>query len=346
MSGRVHTFDSLPEMKSGSAPAAARAGEPARERPLIGLIRNTRSHLEGGPLPVEGLGADVISQVPDRRELLHGVLQSFADRHVDAIAISGGDGTVRDVLTSGMAVFGHDWPPIILLPYGKTNALACDLGLARNWALPDAIRALQGGKTSQRKPLVVADAQNAAARVVGFVIGAGVFTNMIELGQRVHGMGAFNAFAVGMTTVWSALQIVFGRAENRWRQPVGMRIVVEDGQPLPHREEDKNDGDTATRFLMFASSLKHLPSGIAPFDHVSGPIGLAAIDRMTARLMPLILKMLRGGQSDRAQENGIHIVGADGFAFSCEKPFILDGEAFPAGDYEVDTGLTLHFVVP
>ena len=344
MSGSVHAFKSLPEV----VPADGRYRPPAppRERPLIGLIRNTRSHREGGPLPASGLGADIITQIPDRRGQLPAILASFVERRVDAIAISGGDGTVRDVLTCGAGQFGDNWPPIILLPYGKTNALALDLGLPENWPLPDAIAALLAGRTIARQPMAISDAANPAMRIDGFVMGAGAFTNTIDLGQRVHGFGAVNALAVGMTTVWSAAQMVLGRAGNKWRRPVGLTVQAGSGGALPHSKPDDAQGGAGTRFLLFASSLDSLPAGIDPFAHVGGPIGVAAIDRMRPSLMPLVLRLLRGGKDDSAADNGIHIRGTDRFEFTCEEPFILDGEAFPPGSYKVASGPALRFVVP
>ena len=51
------------------------------------------------------------------------VLDRFAQKGVDYLAISGGDGTVRDVLTGGAEIFGDDWPPLIVLPKGKPAVL-------------------------------------------------------------------------------------------------------------------------------------------------------------------------------------------------------------------------------
>ena len=62
---------------------------------------------------------------------------------IDYLVVDGGDGTVRDVLTCGAGIFGESWPTLIVLPNGKTNALAADLGLPTNWSLSDAMEAIQ-----------------------------------------------------------------------------------------------------------------------------------------------------------------------------------------------------------
>ena len=131
MSG-IKTFDELPRPRRGSAPPAVRE---AREVPLIGVIRNTRSHRNTGREQGEAPGAEVILESTQKRRELYDVLDRFAQKGVDYLAISGGDGTVRDVLTGGAEIFGDDWPTLIVLPKGKTNALATDLGAPADWRL-------------------------------------------------------------------------------------------------------------------------------------------------------------------------------------------------------------------
>jgi hypothetical protein len=43
---------------------------------------------------------------------------------------------------------------------------------------------------------------------------------------------------------------------------------------------------------------------------------------------------------------GIHQVAATQFSLSIDDQFILDGEAFPAGDYRIEQGPELAFVAP
>ena len=62
-------------------------------------------------------------------------LEMIARVKPKVLVINGGDGTVRDVLTAGLDVFGEHWPALAVLPKGKTNALNVDLGAPAGWSL-------------------------------------------------------------------------------------------------------------------------------------------------------------------------------------------------------------------
>jgi diacylglycerol kinase (ATP) len=151
MHGTVHLFDRLPEVAKPAAPAGG-ATAPARPIPLIGVIRNPRSHRNTGAPPEWTGRATVLLETPNQRSELQAILGRFAEARVDYIAVDGGDGTVRDVLTCGAGIFGESWPPLIVLPNGKTNALAVDLNLPVGWSLADATTPTRGCRASCSVP--------------------------------------------------------------------------------------------------------------------------------------------------------------------------------------------------
>jgi diacylglycerol kinase (ATP) len=55
-----------------------------------------------------------------------------------------------------------------------------------------------------------------------------------------------------------------------------------------------------------------------------------------------VLGKIRNG----LRERGIHQLTASQFTLSIDDQFILDGEAFPAGDYRIGQGPELAFVAP
>src|SRR5690606_34652355 len=145
------------------------AGTPIRSVPLVGVIRNPRSHRNIGAQPEWSGRATMLVETPRKRSELDAILRRFAEAQVDFIVVDGGDGTVRDVLTCGAGAFGDSWPPLIVLPSGKTNALAIDLGLGPDWNLDQAIElARAGGNVTVRRPMVIATRDNPDARVHGF----------------------------------------------------------------------------------------------------------------------------------------------------------------------------------
>lgn len=341
MHGTVHLFDRLPQVARPAAPPSG-ASAPVRQEPLVGVIRNLRSHRQASS-PADWHGrASLLVETPGERGELQDVLARFAELRVDYIAVVGGDGTVRDVLTCGEGYFGKSWPPLIVVPSGKTNALAVDLGLPARWTLEQALEALAAGRTAQRRPLVVAQRDNTDARVQGFVFGGGAYASAIQLGQRAHDKGAFNNLAVAVTAGWAFLQTLFGTAGNVWRRGTPMRIYDEQGRDLAHSGFGRRD----ERHLVFASTLNRFPGGIHPFGKRDEGLRAAVIDSANHGLLLRILQVFRGRVSEGMRHFGYHVVEGEGLQIDLGERFILDGEAFPAGRYRLSIGPKLRFVVP
>ena len=341
MHGTVHLFDRLPEVARPSAPTAA-AAAPVRPVPLVGVIRNPRSHRNTGTPPEWTGRATLLLETPAKRSELQAILERFAERRVDYIVVDGGDGTVRDVLTCGAGIFGETWPPLIVLPNGKTNALAVDLGLPVAWSLADALEATQSGGIEQRRPLVVSQRDNADARVQGFVFGAGAFAAAVSLGQRAHQRGAYNALGVFVTAIWGLLQALFGGERNQWRRGTPMRLFDGEGRELPHSGIGRAD----ERYLLFASTLGRFPARIHPFGALEGALRLAVIDNSRFGLSVRTPIVFRGVVSEALRRRGYHVHSSETVRLDIGDRFILDGEAFPAGRYQLSLGPKLRFVVP
>ncbi|BBC71258.1 conserved hypothetical protein [Altererythrobacter sp. B11] len=343
MHGTVHLFDSLPEVERAPEAALRRAAAPVRAVPLVGVIRNRRSHRNAEALPEFSGRATLMVELPAKRGELPAILARFAEKRIDYLVVDGGDGTVRDVLTCGSGVFGESWPPLIVLPNGKTNALATDLGLGAEWNLTTALASAEEGKFLQRRPLVIARRDNPDARVQGFVFGAGVFTASVSLGQDAHRHGAFNSMAVLVTTLWTFMQALFGRAGNVWRRGTPIRLYAEDGQEFPHSGIGRRD----ERYFLFASTLERFSAGLWPFSDVRTPLRMAVLDNSRMGLLlrlPLILNGRRA--SAKMRRLGYHAFGFERCGLDIADNFILDGEAFPAGQYTLSLGPKLRFVIP
>ncbi|MFO6446573.1 diacylglycerol/lipid kinase family protein [Erythrobacter sp. NE805] len=350
MPGSIYEFAQIPRV----APADARSRAPRGRRPRdtgkppsIGVIYNPRSHRNLGADFDCGVSPQVYIAQPQARAQLPLALAEMAERGVDLLVINGGDGTVRDVLTCGQAIFGDDWPAIAVLPKGKTNALTVDLGVPDDWTLQAAIEALDHGGRVWRRPLSVAPAGSApgepAGRALGFVLGAGAFTKATQAGQSAHKLGAFNSVVVAVTGIWALLQSLFAGRSNPWRRGARMRIGLgANGVPMAH----SGHGDPAMRQLLFASTLERLPAGIKAFGTLKSGLKLVAIDQIPRRTTALIPLALMGRLKGPLRDRGIHQLAATQFSLSIEEPFILDGEAFPAGDYRIEQGPELAFVTP
>jgi hypothetical protein len=365
MATSIYEFAQLPHADP-HAPEAANKRRRLKpgQAPSVGVIYNPRSHGNQGADFDCGICPQVHIAQPGDRSQLPDALSEFASRGIDLLVINGGDGTVRDVLTCGAGIFGDDWPAIAVLPKGKTNALTVDLGVPGDWTLQAAIEAFDAGRRVHRRPIAVAPLgtrsvsgqalgeqvsgdqaldEQASARVLGFILGAGAFTTATKAGQSAHRLGAFNSVAVGVTAAWGLVQWLFASRGNPWRR--GARMTIKLGASAAELEHS-GLGDPDWRQLLFASTLETLPAGLKPFGHLRQGLKLVVLDQITRRSALAIPAVLKGWLPANLRDRGIHQITATHFALDIDDQFILDGEAFPAGEYRIGQGPELQFVAP
>ncbi len=313
--------------------------------PRVGIIRNARSHRNKN-LEVDYLGdPNVISAAPQTKPELAVALARFAREKIGLLVIDGGDGTIRDVLTRAAPVFGDDWPPIIVLPMGKTNALAHNLGLPRQWSLDDALNAALRGRAVIRRPLVIERLDMAQRDRLGFLLGAGVFNAAIKAGQTAHRAGAFESLAVGVTSAFGVVQAIVGLGSSPWRNSFGMRLRIgEDLADLPHSPHGTPD----SRFIACFSSLASFPFGVRPFPKVlaENSLNYLVYDAPLRRAAAMFPPLMFGSDPAFIGKIGIHRGTTSQIRMDLDDNFILDGETYPGGSYDVRLGPELHFVTP
>ncbi|AWW73305.1 hypothetical protein CD351_02560 [Erythrobacter sp. KY5] len=345
MATPIYQFTQLPQGSSKSAAnARAHRARAEGEPPSVGVIYNPRSHGNKGV----DFDCDINPQVhiskPGDRSDLPEALAEFAATGIDLLVINGGDGTVRDVLTHGIDIFGDDWPAIAVLPKGKTNALTVDLGVPGDWSLQKAIDAFEHGSRVVRRPLQVTSLNDGpVSRVLGFIFGAGAFTTAINAGQGAHRLGAFNSTVVGVTAAWGVLQWALGSRANPWRRGAKMTIKLGSSEvPMEH----SGVGDPQWRQILLASTLETMPAGIKPFGDLKKGLKLAVTDQISRKSAIDLFRMIRGHTPAGARERGFHQLSTPQFKLEIEDSFILDGEAFPAGEYRIGQGPELEFIRP
>lgn len=346
MDGTIYEFEQLPLAARRQSPvpvAQPRAGGGAHPQGLIGVIRNPRSHRNKGMAPEMAERSDVITRIPHTREELASDLAEMASRGIAMLAVDGGDGTVRDVLTCGWPYFGENWPRLMVLPKGKTNALAVDLGVPNHWSLAEALDAAHSGPGVIRRPVIVNGAGENGGGVIGFILGAGIFTTATSEGQVAHRYGAFNSFAVGVTAISGLLQGLFGIRHRGWRAitPIGLSLGA-GNREVPrsaHGPQDK-------RYAVLISTLDDFPLGMKPFGKQPDGLKYLMVDYPLRRVVMLAPPMLAGWESPLLTRLGVHRGHAEEAVLEVEGQFILDGEAFPAGRYRLTLGPELNFVAP
>lgn len=316
----------------GTTPAITRG-----EAPRVGVICNPRSHgNRQAEIAQVAPAGDVTLAAPRTHGELAATLTEFAAAGIELLVIDGGDGTVRDVLTAAAAAFGDTLPQVALLPTGKTNALALDLGVPDGWTLDQALAAARTGALRRRAPLVVERRGSAALPLHGFLFGAGGFVRATELAQRTHRVGAFHGLAVALALVWALLQTFFGRASGVWRRGEPMRVRGENGQLLA-------DGDT---FVFLASTLERFPVGLKPFGPTRPGLKTLTGDAPARLALVAAVAIVAGKVGGWLIPLGYRHRDVAAAAIELSGGFILDGDFYDDARVRLVEGAPIAFVVP
>jgi hypothetical protein len=330
---RADLFGGLPAARI--APVPSQSFRFAKGAARVGIISNPRSRRNWTVDLERKIGPGVLAAAPTTNEELVRTLRSFALSNLELLVIDGGDGTVRDVISAAIGIFGDALPPLALLPSGKTNALALDLDVPLGWTVEQAIAAHGAGRIQTRRPIEVSRAGEEPIR--GFIFGAGGFVLATELAQGTHRIGAIDGLAVGLSLVGAIAQTCFGGAANRWRG--GERVEI-----FNHAT-----GETSVRdlYLLLGSTLRRLPLGIKPLGKTGEGLDVLAVDA-PPRLLPVaaaaVVMGQEGGWLERLGYHHGHDLPA--VRLTLKRGFILDGELFPGGTIDVRTGAAIRFVTP
>lgn len=308
--------------------------ERPRDGLRIGVVHNVRAR-HNIDRPVIGFIDRTEFAAPRSPQELDDVLAGFASRGVNALVIDGGDGTVRDVMSKAGRHFEGTFPRVAIVPSGKTNALAHDLGVPRHWTAHDAVQAIHDGVVEERAPIEIRRDQTIVPDLRGFIFGAGAFVRATALAQRTHRVGAFNGLAVGLSIAGAVGQTILGGANNSWRQGEPMRVALADGTVV-----DRN------QYLLFGSTLERLPLGIKPLGEPRPGLKLLRIDASPRWMVAAAPAVLRGSAAPWLRDAGYHIEDSARIDLHLGGDFILDGETFQGGALSLRQGEPIRFVVP
>lgn len=314
----------------------------------VGLIRNPRSLRNRGKAAdfrrdAERWLGDRFAEPASQAEL-QAALQGFLDQEVDLLAIDGGDGTVRDVLSAAPEIFGARLPRIAILPSGNTNLIQLDVGsIGRGRQALAFLRAQESGPPNAprvtSRPLLQASWNDGSRPPLrGFFLGAVAYTRGIALAHNAatykkvaHGAG------VALGLAGALISALGGPARRQWLAGHPLALTL-DGQAAPA-------GD---RFLFLATTLERLLLGIWPFWNAGlGPIRYLDISARPERLLSAGWCMLRGKAPAWLLASPDYRSGsAMGIDMRLDHPFVLDGETFEpgAGGVRLTAGPVLDFV--
>lgn len=254
-------------------------------------------------------------------------LAQLAADGVSLIAVSGGDGTVRNVLTHILInnVFTTP-PPIAIIASGSTNMTGHDTGtvdLERDgWsALQAFARAPSEGtaKLVRRSVLSIRPNPEASA-FCGMVVGAGAIDYAVSYTQsRLHGAGLRGN--VGPAIACARLLKAIATRDYRHFKPIDLQA-----------EDDRGTTVDGATLLVVATTLERLLLGFRPFwSGGDGPVAWSAV-ASTARGMLRRLPGAAWGRPGRGvtPANGFTSSNTDSVRLSFDGGFVVDGERYTA----------------
>lgn len=298
-----------------------------------GVIWNRRSHrnqrLGRAPLP-----DDVLDIVPEEETELFAGLRRFAAEGVNLVVVDGGDGTIREVLTRLPEAYGGQTPLLAIVPNGKTNALALDLGVPLGTTIDQLLDAARAGKRPKRRAcLEVHRPGLTLPERRGFLFGLGAFVRATELAQANHRRGFFDSAAIGVTLAGAAVRTLFGGPDDPWRRGETVAASYDAGAPRP-------------RFLILASTLKRLPLGLKPFGEPHEGLKVLTVEAPPRRLVSAAPTILAGADPPWLAQAGYRRDDLAEAALEFPGHFVLDGEVFEGGALSLRQGPELEFVIP
>lgn len=303
---------------------------------MVGVIRNPRAHRTpgGSRAPAEGPSLKIVE--PHSREELLNALRGFAAEGVSRVVVEGGDGTVREVVGAAPEVFAGRPLELAVVPVGKTNALALDLGARPGWT---TAAAAASPRTRVRRPIELRRAGETGPPQRGFLFGAGVFVQAIRLAQRAHRVRLFGGLAVGAALGGAGARTVFGGSAGPWRSGVALRVQSGD-------EPSIEEGWDERRFLLLASTLERLPLGVRPFGAPRPGLKVLDVAASPARLRAALPLILSGRDRPWLVAAGYRRLDVERLHLSLHTPYVLDGEEFAGGELLMSLGEPLTFVTP
>jgi hypothetical protein len=248
------------------------------------------------------------------------------------LVINGGDGTVQATLTELYhgGHFGDRPPPVAVLPNGKTNLIAHDLG-ADGDPLAVLERVLMLARTDiaphivSRELISLTDGEGrAAARpVLGmFLGGAGLADTMLYCRHKIYPLGLPNGLA-------HVLALLLGLITNG----IGLTASFLPPRPAQLKVSVLKRGVLQGRFafLMVTTLQKLLFKGnMAESGRSTGAMQMLIIEPRLGALVGALSAAIRG-RLGRSHLRGVHLQRGDEIRIEGERSsVILDGELFEA----------------
>jgi hypothetical protein len=313
------------------APAGQAAAHCVHRRPRIALLSNPRSTGNIAQLPrIREFCAehpDIFHYEVEHAHQIGEAIQTIARVRPKVLAINGGDGTVQAALTEiyNGGHFGEEPPPVAVLPSGKTNLIALDLGARGDpiESLKQLIELAQGDLTPNivARELIALRKDGSEQPVIGmFLGGAGLADTMLYCRNKIYPLGLPNGISHALTAVAYMARLALKLKAGFLPPPAEQtELVMQAGGRLSGR----------FAFLAVTTLDKLLLSGQVG-GVGRGPLKVVAIEESASSVIRALLAGLTGGYKGK-KLRGIHFEEVDELTIEGERSdVILDGETFRA----------------
>ena len=293
----------------------------------VALLSNPRSTGNRALLPrVRAYCArnpDIFHYEVEEFEQIPDAMRTIARVSPKVIVINGGDGSVQAALTElhGGKYFGETPPPVAVLPNGKTNLIALDLGAQGDplVALEKIVTLAQADLAPhivQRELIALSEGRDARPVLGMFLGGAGLADSILFCRNKIYPLGLPNGLS-HVLTVLAVLATIL----------LGLRAAFLPPRPAPVRVSLKRGGQISGRFsLLIVTTLEKLLLGSRP--GAGGHLKLMAVDQDRGAVLRLVINHFRG-RIGRQKVTGVHVEQGDEIEIEGERSHvILDGELF------------------
>lgn len=302
-------------------------------KPRIALLSNPKSTGNLAQLPrIRAFCADhpdVFHYEVEHAHQIGDALKTIARIHPKVLAINGGDGTVQAALTEihNGGHFEGEAPPVAVLPSGKTNLIALDLGARGDpiEALERLIEIAQGDLapfTVARELIALRSGEGGDKPVIGmFLGGAGLADTMLYCRNKIYPLGLPNSVAHGITAVALLAKLLLKMKAN---------FLPPDLQPLNVSVREKGNMLHGKFSLLAVTTLEKLLLSGDLSGQRQGALKLLAIEEKPMSLIRGFAASLLG-KLGRSKVRGVHFEQADEITIEGDSSnVILDGETFRA----------------
>ena len=313
---------------------ATATGIARKPRPRIALLSNPKSTGNLAQLPrireYCSDHPDVFHYEVEHASQIGEAMKVIARVRPKVLAINGGDGTVQAALTElyNGGHFGDELPPVAVLPSGKTNLIALDLG-AKGDPIETLERLIELARTDDLGPYTVArelialrHAGGEDRPVIGmFLGGAGLADTMLYCREKIYPLGLPNSVAHAITAIAATAKQLF-RIKASFLPP--------DSQPLSVSLSHQGDRLSGRFSVLAVTTLEKLLLSTDFGAHREGTLKLLAIEAQPKSVIGAVFAKIVG-KLGRAAVRGVHFQEANEITIEGESSnLILDGETFRA----------------